>query len=290
MQHLEENILNIHGEAGRRWLDNLPKLISKLCDHWQLTHLTPVNNMTFHFVAKAMNATNQSVVLKIGCDRNVFTSEKYALNFFNSQGAVCLIDYIEEHRALLLQQALPGHSLKSRYPQYINEVINAYTNVVHKLHQHPVPTKHSFPHIGTWLAAIDNISKDKLPKHLLEKAIRLKNHLLHSSQSEHVLHGDLHLDNVLQNGDEWVIIDPKGVIGEAEFEIAAFDFICRDEFPDSQVKEILLHRIDLIAHHSQLNAQRLYDWVFVRLILCAAWLVEDNSDPTWAIELAEKCY
>lgn len=39
------------------------------------------------------------------------------------------------------------------------------------------------------------------------------------------LHGDLHQDNILKQGNGWLAIDPKGVIGEAEFEIAAFDFM-----------------------------------------------------------------
>jgi streptomycin 6-kinase len=28
-----------------------------------------------------------------------------------------------------------------------------------------------------------------------------------------LLHGDLHQDNILSQGDDWLVIDPKGVIG-----------------------------------------------------------------------------
>lgn len=44
--------------------------------------------------------------------------------------------------------------------------------------------------------------------------------------------GDLHHDNILQNSDDearysfsdggWLVIDPKGVIGEQAYEVAAF--------------------------------------------------------------------
>jgi streptomycin 6-kinase len=39
--------------------------------------------------------------------------------------------------------------------------------------------------------------------------------------NEKFLHGGLHQDNILQRGNEWTIIDPKGVVGEIEFEAAA---------------------------------------------------------------------
>jgi len=37
-----------------------------------------------------------------------------------------------------------------------------------------------------------------------------------------VLHGDLHHFNILSSGDRWLAIDPKGIIGEPEFEPAAY--------------------------------------------------------------------
>lgn len=37
-----------------------------------------------------------------------------------------------------------------------------------------------------------------------------------------MLHVDLHHDNILQNGNEWLVIDPKGVVGEPAYEVAAF--------------------------------------------------------------------
>ncbi len=53
------------------------------------------------------------------------------------------------------------------------------------------------------------------------------------------------------------------------------------------VKNIFEARVKLLAQKAHLNLQRIKDWVFVRLILMAAWHVEDNGDPSWAIKLAE---
>lgn len=47
-------------------------------------------------------------------------------------------------------------------------------------------------------------------------------------------------------------------------------------------------RVNMLAKKSSLDPQRIKDWVFVRLILMVAWFVEDNGDPSWAIQLAQK--
>lgn len=54
MKQLEQNIINIFGKAGEEWLANLPVMIAELSAYWGLEQLTPVKNMTFHYVAKAI--------------------------------------------------------------------------------------------------------------------------------------------------------------------------------------------------------------------------------------------
>jgi len=79
-----------------------------------------------------------------------------------------------------------------------------------KLHHHTIS---SFSHIRDWLKALDTINSNLIPKQLLHKAATLRDKKLASIESPTLLHGDLHLDNILQDGEEWLAIDPKGVIG-----------------------------------------------------------------------------
>ena len=56
----------------------------------------------------------------------------------------------------------------------------------------------------------------------VERAQRLYVGLCASQTSTRLLHGDLHHYNILRDGDRgWVAIDPKGVVGEVEYEIGA---------------------------------------------------------------------
>lgn len=73
-----------------------------------------------------------------------------------------------------------------------------------------------------------------------------------------------------QNGNDWVVIDPKGVIGESAYEVAAF---IRNPMPEllnhADVPNIILNRITHFAKIMELPSQRILDWCFVQAVL--AW-------------------
>ncbi|MBA2654078.1 MAG: phosphotransferase [Gammaproteobacteria bacterium] len=287
MDEFARNIINIYGEPGRKWLTDLPEIIKILSIKWQLNYISPVGNMTYNYVAKAISQTDTPLILKISCDPEIIAPEKEALMYFYGKGSIKLIDYSEDHNAILLHQAVPGVTLKSFYPARPEFVMDNYVSTMQQLHQKELSSKSNFGHISAWLEALDECDSTQMPKNLLEEAVSLKNKLLNSLNKPVVLHGDLHHDNILQDGEEWLAIDPKGIIGDAEFEIAAFDFITKSELQsNSDIKKLFEQRVNQIAKKSNLNPQRIKDWIFVRLILSAAWSIEDKSNPDRAIKLA----
>lgn len=99
---LKKNMLNLFGERGQNWLNTLPNMLAELADFWQLSSMTPVDNMTYHYVTKAIYQ-NQPVVLKVGFDKATIADEKEALNFFDGHASIRLIDSNDQYHALLLQ-------------------------------------------------------------------------------------------------------------------------------------------------------------------------------------------
>lgn len=121
---------------------------------------------------------------------------------------------------LLLERADPGVSLRSYFPEKDNDAIQITCECLKRLHPAPIPSDHHFPYINDWLIALDkNLS---IPADYLHKARKLRDELIATSATPALLHGDLHHDNILQNSNDWVVIDPKGVIGEPAYEVAAF--------------------------------------------------------------------
>jgi len=202
MKNLRKNAINILGKEGNIWLSHLPNTIEILADHWNLSSIHPVDNMTYHYVAKAMQGGSRPVILKIGFDKISIVNEKRALAYFDGNASIQIIDYNQNYNSLLLQQAIPGViSLKSFYPHKDRFVIDSYVTTVKKLLAKPLISRgYHFPHISDWLIAIDTVAPSQLPEYLLKKAMHLKNTLLASLNIEYLLHGDLHHDNIIKDG------------------------------------------------------------------------------------------
>lgn len=288
MNNLEKNITQLHKEKGRQWLSDLPGIIDALSNKWSLSDIQPVDNMSWHYVAFAVQNKKKPVVLKIGCDDKVLRDEYRALRYFNGQSVISVIDYDPEHAALLLKHAIPGNLLS----EYVDkeQALLIYANTVRLLHYHQKSTD-DFTHVSDWCRSIDRITDVRINQSFVDLAKQLCSFLLSSVESEILCHGDLHCENVIQNNDQWVVIDPKGVVGELAFEAAAFDFLSDDELKDSQnVADLFLSRIKILSEALSINNDRLLSWVFLRAIMSAQWFVEDGGDPSSVLLIAKHVY
>jgi streptomycin 6-kinase len=128
----------------------------------------------------------------------------------------------------------------------------------------------------------------EVPAHYLQKARLLRDDLLKTLDKEVLLHGDLHHDNILQNGDDWMVIDPKGVIGEPAFEIAAF---IRNPIPEllthKKALNIILDRINRCSEILKFPKQKIINWCYVQAILAWIWALENKNDDFYFKNLAD---
>ncbi len=110
--------------------------------------------------------------------------------------------------------------------------------------------------------------------------------LLNTTRDPVVLHGDFHHDNVLDGGDRgWLVIDPKGLIGEAGFEYAN---LFRN--PDVEIALApgqLRRRAAIVVAETGLEMQRLLKWVLAYAGLGAAWSLSSGHDPQPGLAIAE---
>ena len=104
--------------------------------------------------------------------------------------------------------------------------------------------------------------------------------LCDSMGEEVVLHGDLHHENILRSERGWVAIDPKGVIGEREYETGAF--IRNHESPT------FARSADQLAEALGLDRERIRAWSWAQAHLAAAWSIEDGEDPAHWLAVAER--
>src|SRR5262249_12524405 len=94
-----------------------------------------------------------------------------------------------------------------------------------------------------------------------------------------VLHGDLHHDNILAAAREpWLVIDPKGLVGEPAYEVGA---LLRNRLPEPltpvEAGSLLARRVDQPSEEWGLERAGVAGWAMAQAVLSAWWTVEDHG-------------
>lgn len=278
-------VTDVHGAAGRAWLDALPRLLRGQSDRWGLT-LGPPLPLSHNYVAPAVWADGARVVLKVGVPCPDLDTEVSALRLFDGRGCVRLLAADAGRGALLLERLDPGTTLEAVADDEAATVQAA--NVMRRLWR-PAPPDHPFPRVGDWSRGFARLrgrfggGLGPFPSALVEEAEALFSGLLATSPPPVLLHGDLHHGNILDaggtgaGGGEWLAIDPKGVVGDPAYEAGA---LLRNPerlhtLPD--MDRVLARRVDLLADALGLDRARIGGWGLAQAVLSAWWTFEDHG-------------
>ncbi|KIL51035.1 aminoglycoside phosphotransferase family protein [Jeotgalibacillus campisalis] len=280
MEFQDEFIKSVHlyaKEKGEDWLMKLPFLIQHAEQKWNLTVKEPYT-LSINYVAPAERMDGERVVIKICLPGDGFTHELRALNHFKGNGMVRLLDWDEEKGILLLQHISPGTSLKDVLQD--EEACKIAARVIKRL-AHPAPAETVIPTVedrrkslGIMMAAHpEGVGPITFP--VLSKALNLFSYLTQSVRQPYLLHGDFHHYNVLLSGEkEWVAIDPKGLIGEIEYDLIQFLLNC---LPDKELIACTKRRVAIFTEELDLNEERLLQWGYCHTVLSTAWSVDEQG-------------
>ena len=227
-KELIKNLINIHGVQGKKWLDALPFFISSYEKKWQFTLESFFNNARFNVVAAVTLTNGSPAVLKCSIPNKEFTNEIAALQHFNGTGAVKILRSDHHAGIMLLEKLLPGTFLEESSNEMQNTLISI--ELMNKLHKTIQEEEiFLFPSLTNWFQGFDRLHQyfqgetAPFPKELIDRAQAISKELLASLGPLVLLHGDLHYANILLSDKHgWLSIDPKGVIGEREYEIPPF--------------------------------------------------------------------
>jgi streptomycin 6-kinase len=293
----QETMINVWKDEGAAWLLKLPELIKYFSNKWQLQDLKPFENLTYSYVVSAYSALyKMPVVLKMMASHNELLDEQKALEYYGGRGYAKLLAFDIDRGAILIEAIVPGTPLSALFPINDDKATDIVIEAMKRLHQAPISAKDAanFPSISNWLSLLEHFEDSRIPGDSLKKAQTLAKSLLSTQDNLYLLHGDLHHHNILLNKDQdWILIDPKGIVGELAFEVGAF---LRNPFTNllekSNAHEIINNRLHLCANGLQIDFERLLDWGYVQSVLTALWAVQDNlsnlNDFLKMIKLFEK--
>ena len=142
------------------------------------------------------------------------------------------------------------------------------------------PPRHA-PAVEQWGDGFDRYSLSgdrRIESALVAEARDAFVDLAESQRETRLLHGDLHHANVLFDDHRgWVGIDPKGVVGEVEYELGA---MLRNPAERPELftdRATIARRVDALVAELRLDRQRMLGWAFAQAVLSAIWEIEDGG-------------
>lgn len=287
-----KTIRNVYKKNGGKFLADLPALIEAFSRRWNLTNIRPVPNLSYNFVAYAERGV-EPVVLKMGPPNRELVSGMNTLQVYNGGGAVQLLEYDEEKGAFLLERLIPGKTLAGIEDD--DRATEIAAELMSRLWR-PAPQNEDgkFISLKNWFAGFKRL-RDRfdggtgpLARELVERAEQIAKGFFAEGRPELLLHGDFHHDNILESKRGWLVIDPKGVIGPAEYEMGPLLLNPRERVLNgSRPKVRAERRIAILAERLGIERGRIRQWALAHAVLSAWWSFEDGEDWRYAIRCAE---
>jgi streptomycin 6-kinase len=294
----KKTIIGVHGKKGIEWLRTLSALIQECSERYSICLAAPFDGPSFNLVIPGKLADGTEVVLKLGVPNKELSNEVDILRLYRGSGAVRLLKADAERGILLLERAIPGEPLYKVEDEDTSTTIAAA--IMARMWQEP-PAGAVFPSLADWYRGFERLraqfrgTTGPFPRAIVERAENLSSELLASSQGSVLLHGDLHHLNILSARREpWLLIDPKGVIGDRAFEPAIF-LLNRisEELTDSEIVRLIERRISIFSEVLALPRERILGWFCSFAVLSAWWSYEDST-VGWEVgivlaELVNRC-
>ena len=281
-------IKNTFGADGETFLTSLPSLVDESARRWELTSIRPVSNLSYNFVAFAKRG-EEEVVLKIGVPRDELMSEMAALDLFNGDGACRLLDRDPQKGLLLLERLNPGGMLSEL--QDDDKRTHIAADVMQKIWR-DAPADATFIRLADWFHGLKRIRTrfegrtGPFPKEILERVESILPELFEAPSL--LLHGDFHHFNILSSERDWQVIDPKGVIGPAGYEIGPLMLNpWNSPLNTNQFKVQTERRVGILSERLGWERGFILNWATAHAVLSAWWDFEENMDWQYPISCAQ---
>jgi streptomycin 6-kinase len=275
------NVLEACGASGERWLNELPAIIEEIERNWSLKADKPFRNLSYNYVAPCCCADGGAAVLKIALPLNnpEIYNEAEFLQIRNAIGAVKLLKFDENRRAILLEKLKPGENLKEVCRSEKTSAVEIAVSIIHRLLMEPASAS-EFQTLDNWFENFfKKVVKTDFPLEFQNTTRKFYEKATGDSKRKFLLHGDLHHENILSAEREpFLAIDPKGVVGDVGYEIAVFlNNHLRWLKSENNRLESLNQAVSRFSETFEIEPDDLRKWAYAQMVLSAWWTFEENG-------------
>jgi streptomycin 6-kinase len=274
------------------WLNDLPELVADLEQRWSISVGRPFANSTEAFVAEATQRDGTPAVLKVLIPRasDAVEHEIAVLLLTDGEGCVRLLREDADRGALLLERLGRSlHELDLPIQRRHEILCAAAAGVWRPAAGCGLPTgwdkgRWLINFITTTWEALDHPCTARAVDHALASAARRID--AHRDERAVLVHGDVHQWNALEAGDGFKLVDPDGLLAEAEYDLG---IIMREdplELLDGDTQERTHERARWLARRSGLDATAIWEWGVVERVSTGLLATQIDLQPIGAQMLA----
>jgi len=267
--------------GAQDWLNELPGIIFELETRWRIEVGPSIEGGTESYVAEAASEDGTALVLKLLIPRanNTASNEIKVLTIANGKGCVELLESDEAMGALLMERLGPtlndlGLPIGERH-----EILCA---AVERLWR-PAPDS-GLPtgaEKGEWLIRFIFELWEELnhpcSEQVIDHAVACAERRIASHDPERavLVHGDVHQWNALQSSDGFKLVDPDGLLAEAEYDLG----ILMREDPLELLTGDPHERARWLARRCNLNSTAIWEWGVVERVSTSLLCTQIDLQP-----------
>ncbi len=274
------NIRVSYPQQADAWLASLPDLLEEAARRWDLVPGEPFL-LSYNYVCAATRVDGTPAVLKIGVSNPELTSEINTLKVYAGQGACRIYEGDPERGMLLLERLFPGTMLATMEDD--DEATRIAARVMRQTHR-PVPEQDGFLSLKAWFDKLEDVrtlfhgGTGPFPEKSFSLAEGLIKELFAEARPPVLLHGDFHHYNILSSERGWLIIDPKGVAGPAEYEVGPLLFNpYHYTLTEAEAIRRTQRRIAILAEIVGFEPERMRAWAICHSVLSSYWDMQDDG-------------
>jgi streptomycin 6-kinase len=251
--------------GAEAWLEALPELVRALQDEWELTIGAVYPGATEALVTEATCSDGTPAVLKliVPRDADVAAHEIAVLRLAAGDGCVRLLQEDVARGALLLERLgrplseldLP---LRRRHEILVSTAKRLWRPAVDS----GLPTgawkaQWLTDFVATMWEELDRPCSEQAFEHALACAARRG--AAHRDETAVLVHGDIHQWNALEGGDGFKLVDPDGLLAEAEYDLG---ILMREDPLEGDLRE----RARMLASSTGLDEAAIWEWGVVERV------------------------
>ncbi|MGW0737644.1 aminoglycoside phosphotransferase family protein [Streptomyces sp. NPDC002851] len=285
-EELARTQIKYNGDAGRAFIDELPRRAADFLERWELRLTGPsMYGMASLVLPVERVLDGTPAVLKLQLNDEESEGEGPGLRRWGGNGIVRLLAHDVASNTLLLERLDETRHLSSlddtRAATRILAGLLARLTAV----QAPAGIRRLGDIAQGMLDAVPSAVRSPLVGAGSRAGTRARQTLLSCASAvrdvidepgDRLLHWDLHFDNVLAADREpWLAIDPKPLAGDPGFDLMPALF---NELTDGFDEAEVLYRFDLLTEVVGLDRQRAAAWTMGRALQNLLWNIEDAED------------